>query len=183
LARPALAAAEEQDRAQRLRHLVDAHLELLGRVLRNLGISAADVEDQVQHVLMVAAMKLDSIEPGRERAFLIQTAIRSAARFRRDKARHGEVFDGEPDERPGEHMTPERLVDERAARRTLDRVLGAMDFDLRSVLVLYELEEMTLADIAALLGIPQGTVASRLRRARADFRERARRACGERRTP
>jgi RNA polymerase sigma-70 factor (ECF subfamily) len=47
-----------------------------------------------------------------------------------------------------------------------------MDVDLRAVLALYEFEEMTTAEIAAILDIPGGTVASRLRRARADFRER-----------
>jgi RNA polymerase sigma-70 factor (ECF subfamily) len=49
-----------------------------------------------------------------------------------------------------------------------------MDTDLRTVFVLYEFEEMSMAEIASALRIPQGTVASRLRRARADVRERVR---------
>ena len=50
-----------------------------------------------------------------------------------------------------------------------------MDLDLRSVFILYEVEEMTMAEIAAVLQIPPGTVASRLRRAREDFLSRVRR--------
>ena len=57
-------------------------------------------------------------------------------------------------------------------RRTLDQILSRMDTELRIVFTLYEFEEMTTAEIGAVLEIPRGTVASRLRRARADFRER-----------
>jgi len=44
-----------------------------------------------------------------------------------------------------------------------------MDLDLRTVFVLYELEEMTMAEIATTLELPPGTVASRLRRGREAF--------------
>ena len=47
-----------------------------------------------------------------------------------------------------------------------------MDESLRVVFVLYEFEEMNMSEIADVLEIPRGTVASRLRRARAEFRER-----------
>jgi RNA polymerase sigma-70 factor, ECF subfamily len=60
----------------------------------------------------------------------------------------------------------------------LDRVLDQMETDLRTVFVLYEFEELNMAEIASALGIPQGTVASRLRRARADFRQRVSRLEG-----
>jgi RNA polymerase sigma-70 factor (ECF subfamily) len=49
-----------------------------------------------------------------------------------------------------------------------------MSSDLRIVFVLYEFEEMHMTEIAGVLGIPRGTVASRLRRARLDFRARVR---------
>ena len=50
-------------------------------------------------------------------------------------------------------------------------MLAALDLELRAVLVLHELEEMTMADIATTLDLAPGTVASRLRRARAAFSE------------
>lgn len=49
-------------------------------------------------------------------------------------------------------------------------MLDALGEDLREVFVLYELEELTMVEIAATLAIPSGTVASRLRRARERFR-------------
>jgi RNA polymerase sigma-70 factor (ECF subfamily) len=56
----------------------------------------------------------------------------------------------------------------------LDGVLEQMDDDLRTVFVLYEFEDLSMAEIAEVIAIPRGTVASRLRRAREDFRERVR---------
>ena len=51
-------------------------------------------------------------------------------------------------------------------------VNNAVDPELAEIFVLFELEDLTSPEIAALLEIPLGTVASRLRRARAEFRER-----------
>jgi RNA polymerase sigma-70 factor (ECF subfamily) len=47
-----------------------------------------------------------------------------------------------------------------------------MPMDLRAVFALFELEQVTMAEISVLLGLPAGTVASRLRRARREFRDR-----------
>jgi len=46
--------------------------------------------------------------------------------------------------------------------------------DLRTVFALYEFEEMSMTEIAGVLRIPRSTVASRLRRGRANFRQRVR---------
>jgi RNA polymerase sigma-70 factor (ECF subfamily) len=51
----------------------------------------------------------------------------------------------------------------------LQEVLDQMPLELRAVFVLYEIEELTMAEIAEAVGIPPGTAASRLRRARESF--------------
>lgn len=51
----------------------------------------------------------------------------------------------------------------------LDEVLGELPHDLRTVFVMCEVEEVTMSEVAVALGIPAGTVASRLRRAREAF--------------
>ena len=53
----------------------------------------------------------------------------------------------------------------------LDRILEGMPENLKESFILFELEDMTVPQIAELLGIPTGTVASRLRRARAHFQK------------
>jgi RNA polymerase sigma-70 factor (ECF subfamily) len=75
---------------------------------------------------------------------------------------------------PDSQPSPEDLSDQNQALRILDRALATMDIDLRAVFVLYEVEELTMSEIAVALQIPAGTVASRLRRARTDFLSRTR---------
>jgi len=159
-------------RDARLRQLVDDYVGLVARVLRNAGTAEADIDDDVQRVFIALANRLDDVRVGAEKSFLIQTAFNMAAHARRTAARRREIVTDQPPERIDAFAGPEEMAHRGQARQMLDRILGEMEPDLRAVFTLYEFEEMTTAEIAALLGIPSGTVASRLRRARTDFRGR-----------
>jgi RNA polymerase sigma-70 factor, ECF subfamily len=175
LAPPMAAAQGSNPAAQaRLAALVEQHLDLAARVVRNLGALRGEVEDLVQQAFAITAARLDDIEPGKERAFLVQTAVRLAANARRTRARSREVTTGLMPEVADARPTPDQLSDQHRALRLLDGLLDSMELDLRAVFVLYEIEELTMAEIAVALQIPAGTVASRLRRARADFLARTR---------
>lgn len=168
-------AMRDRDSDARLRLIVDRHFELASRIVRNLGIPDCDVDDLLQQAFSITADRLNDIESGKERAFLIQTAIHLAASARRARALSRETLPGElPDVSDG-RPSPEELSDHARALQVLDGILGDMDIDLRSVFVLYEVEEMTMAEIATVLQVPAGTVASRLRRAREDFLTRVHR--------
>ena len=123
----------------------------------------------------MASRRVDDIDAGRERAFLYGTAIRVASRARRTHARRREVMDGEPIELLDASPPPDEILDRARARAMLDRVLESMPTEFRAVFVLYEIDQMTMAEIAELVGAPQGTVASRLRRARELFANERRR--------
>jgi RNA polymerase sigma-70 factor (ECF subfamily) len=160
----------------RLRTLVDVHHAFIWRSLRRLGVAPGDVDDGVQKVFLTASRKLAHIVPGAEKSFLFQTALRVAADSRRTVRRRREVGgvagagdDAAGFDEPSAHPDTERMIDLRRARAQLDAILDAMPIDLRAVFVLYELDEMPSAEIAALLEVPPGTVSSRLRRARAAF--------------
>jgi RNA polymerase sigma-70 factor, ECF subfamily len=155
--------------------LVTNHVDFISRLLRHLGVGDSELEDAVQSVFVTATLKLDHIVPGKERGFLVAIAQRVAFRNRRNFGRRKEVLDEDLLERSDPAAGPDELADERRALQDLDRILDAMPLELRSVFVLRELEELEGVEIAELLGIPLGTVASRLRRAREDFRERVRR--------
>jgi RNA polymerase sigma-70 factor (ECF subfamily) len=163
---------ERTKRELRLRQLVNDHVRLVARVLRNAGTAEADIDDDVQRVFIALSNRLDDVRVGAEKAFLVQTALNMAAHARRTAARRRETLTEHPPEVGDGAAGPHELVERRQARRTLDQILGEMDLDLRSVFVLFEIEEMTTAEIAAILEIPSGTVASRLRRARVEFHER-----------
>ena len=161
-----------QSRDARLRALVEAHIDATARVLRRLGVRSGDVDDAVQQVFLTLARRLDDVEQNAERAFLYRTALNVAAHARRTIARRREVDEPSGEGPVSTAASAEELVDRRRAAELLERVIDAMEDDVREVFVLFEVEELSMAEIAELLAIPPGTVASRLRRGRADFQER-----------
>ena len=155
--------------AARIRYLVDAHFDFVWRSLRRMGLSGADSDDAAQEVFTVAARRLCDIRPGRERAFLFGTALRVASQQRRRSPARRERLDDRAEAYVDPQPSPEQLLEKRRARQQLDELLDELPLEQRAVFVLYELEQLTAPEIAALLELPLGTVASRLRRARAGF--------------
>ncbi len=158
-------------RTRRFRAMMDAHVDRVYRTLRSLGVPVLAVDDAVQHVFLVAFQKLATIEEGRERAFLVGVATGVAANVRRRLTRSPETPYGEStpfgcDDSP----SPEEVAIRSERRAALERILRSMPVELREVFVLFELEGLTAQETADALELPPGTVASRLRRARALFR-------------
>jgi RNA polymerase sigma-70 factor (ECF subfamily) len=162
-------AAQGRTAGDRLHTLLADQHAFGWRSWRRLGVPDGDVDDASQQVFLVAYRRLAEIAPASERSFLFQTALRVAADWRRAHKRRSEQPGVDLVDVPDDAASPEELMDQRRARVLLDRVLAAMPLDLRAVFVLFELEEMTMMEIATLTNIPPGTVASRLRRARRVF--------------
>ncbi len=158
----------ERAREHRLRAMVDEHFPFVWRSLRAFGVFEADVDDAAQSVFWIASQKLDAIAYGKERSFLYSTARGVAANVRRSQKRRREDF--EKHDTVDFDENPERRTEQSQARRQLDEVLSEMSEDLRTTFVLFELEELTMVEIAEMFDIPVGTAASRLRRAREEFR-------------
>src|SRR5690606_28994610 len=81
----------------------------------------------------------------------------------------------EAGETPSDHPSVEDLLDQRRARQLLDRALDVLPEKLRAPFVLFAIEGMTRLEVAELLGLAPGTVASRVRQARALFESAVRR--------
>jgi RNA polymerase sigma-70 factor (ECF subfamily) len=156
----------------RLRKLVHMHFDQVWRTLRRFGVSAAEADDGAQRVFWVASQKLDAIEAGKERAFLLGTAYRVASDIRRS-VRHRDEAPLDDLELADPGPGPEEQADRHRARALLDRVLERMPLEVRSVFVLFELEELTIPQIALMLELPIGTATSRLRKGREIFRDAA----------
>jgi RNA polymerase sigma-70 factor, ECF subfamily len=160
---------------QRLRNLVERYHGAIWNFVRRLGVAEADVDDAVQRAFLVLSDRLSSIVPDSERSFLFGIALRVAADARRAARRRREDAVDVLDDRPIDLPAPDELADQKRARALVDRVLEQMPLDLRAVLILFEVEELSTAEIADLLELPMGTVGSRLRRAREDFQARVKR--------
>jgi len=157
----------EVDR-RRLERIFSEHHATVWRALRRRGLTPDAAEDATQETFLLAAERLNDIQPGSERAFLIGTALRVAHTLGRKTVRW------QLDEDMDQRLSGSRDAgDRRADRQLCDLVLSKVDADLVEVFVLYEIEGLTSPEIAQLLEIPLGSVASRLRRAREQFRAAA----------
>ena len=150
--------------------LVSDHLPFIWRSLRRFGVPPAEVDDAAQRVFLIASERLASIKLGSERSFLTAVALRVAAHTRRAQQRRDAAHQRFVEYQSISHA-PEGFVRQTEARELLDRILNKMPDDLRSVFVLFELEELTIDEVAELLSLPRGTVATRLRRARMVFHD------------
>lgn len=168
---------------QSLPDMFEQHFDFVWRSVRRFGVPEASADDAAQEVFVVAMRKHDRIEPGREKAFLFGTAMRVASDLRRAAGRRRDSVAAADD--VGERAVsaadaPDAMVDQKRDRELLERCIEGLSDELRAVFVLFELEGMTAAAVAEMLAIPPGTVASRLRRAREDFRQRVRAIAGAR---
>ncbi len=161
----------------RVRRVVREQYAPVWRLLRRMGLPADLAEDGAQQVFVVFARRLQEIVPAAERSFLFATAIRVAADLRKQASRGSrgrEVADeAELSAAEAPLASLDTALDERRARRLLDDLLAGLPDELREVLVMCDIEELTMASVAEVLKLPAGTVASRLRRARQVFGERA----------
>src|SRR5262245_18016014 len=103
--------AAATDDGGRLRALLAAHFDFVGRVVRNLGVPDAEIDDVLQQVFCTAARRLDDIRPDSERAFLVQTALNWAANARRARAGRREVGVAQLPEVADDAPSPEDITD------------------------------------------------------------------------
>lgn len=150
----------------RLRAAVKNHLSLVWRVLRRTGLGPADAEDASQDVFWVLAQRFDDVPERAQRSFLVSTALRVASDRKQSKW-HRAVSTGlDVDLRLSDAPLPDEALDLRRASALLDEALATLEEVERAVFILAELEQMTRSEVAEALGLPEGTVASRLKRAR-----------------
>ena len=174
-------AGSEVNAAERFAALVSQNLDFVWRTVRRLGVPASEADDASQQIFVIAHQKLAEIRMGSERAFLIAVATRVASRMRRTIQRR-EMAQQQLADTPDLHSPfPAQGVSRVEARDLLDRVLDTMPPEIRLVFVLFELEDLSVDNIAETLELPRGTVATRLRRARMLFAEASERIQEQRR--
>ena len=141
------------------------HLSALFRVAMWLVRDRAEAEDLVQDTFMQALQSFHRFEKGTNcRAWLIRVMFHLNSNRRRAKARLQLVND--VDERIAQTIafdppTPQGLTEEEVLR-----ALRSLPRQFEEVVVLSDIEDMTYKEIAKTLGVPIGTVMSRLHRAR-----------------
>jgi RNA polymerase sigma-70 factor (ECF subfamily) len=162
--------------------LVDRHSPELFRVALSLSRNRADAEDLLQETLIAAFRGLKRFEARSSlKTWLLRILTRKAATawHRSRHVRQTLSIHAPDDQRVPEPTAAAALAaggtsTARSVEQRIDvmEILGRMPEPYREVLVLREIRQLSYEEIAQVLGVPRGTVESRLFRARADFRRR-----------
>ncbi len=148
------------------REIFDANAPYIWRTLRRLGVREADANDMCQEVFVVVHRRLGEFDGTSSiRTWIYGITTRVASQYRRRAERHPEeLSDAVPEAAvaPGQ----ESRADERMLLERLELALERLDEHKRAVFVLYELEELTMSEVAQALGCPLQTAYSRLHAAR-----------------
>lgn len=153
--------------------IYDEHFRFVWRSLRRLGVSESDVADAVQDVFLVVHRRLGEFE-GRSKVSTWLYGI--AFRVARDRRRLAHVRRQVDDEAAIEESADDRVdvaaeAERKQGMERLEALLDELPIEQRAVFTLFELEAMSGDAIAEALDIPLGTVYSRLRIARDQFRK------------
>lgn len=140
-------------------------------LVRRLGVRDAEVEDVAQEVFIVVHRQLPHFE-GRSsiKTWLCGVTLRTVANHRRKVMRRRETA-MEGSRELHADADQDALLERRDDASALQRALDRLSPKLREVFVLYEIEELPMADVARSLGCPRFTAYTRLHAARAALRQ------------
>jgi RNA polymerase sigma-70 factor (ECF subfamily) len=150
-----------------------ANADFVWRSLQRLGIRDADLDDVLQEVFVVVHQRLQTFDgSAKMTTWLFGICLRVASAYRRRGFRRNETSVAEPPEPTDREIaSPEQDLAAAESRRRLDTLLDELDLERRAVFVMFEVDEMPCEEIAQMLGVPVGTVYSRLHAARKSFQK------------
>ncbi|HTU58553.1 MAG TPA: RNA polymerase sigma factor, partial [Polyangiales bacterium] len=153
---------------QEITRLFELHADFVQRSLSRFGVPDADVEDALQEVFVVVANRLESyVERGAMRAWLFVIARQVALHaLRANKRRARQTLELSVVPEPED---PHASFERRQAIALVDVFLAQLDERIAQVFFLAEIEQLSVPEIAAALGVKLNTVYSRLRLSRAHF--------------
>lgn len=166
-----MAESAETASAEAFRLHVEPELPVLLRVAVTLTGSRADAEDLVQETLIRAFRAIDRFDGRHPRAWLL-TILRNTNMNMHRRQRPGLIddWDAVGDPRPAfgaeQAISAEQSVLDEILDEDLEAAVASLDQRFRTVLLLIDVDRLTYAEAAEALGVPVGTVMSRLSRAR-----------------
>jgi RNA polymerase sigma-70 factor (ECF subfamily) len=151
-----------------IRTIYEEHARFVWLSLQRLGVRHADLDDLAHDVFVVAHRRLDSFDgSSRMTTWLFGICVRVAANYRRRRQNSHEVPAGvSGKDNPATAVPVDELLVLRERRLLAETVLGQLVLEQRAVFVMYEIEALPCTEIADLIGVPIGTVYSRLHAAR-----------------
>lgn len=159
----------------RLTTLYEAHHQLVWRVLRRSGLDRTRSDDGLQQVFLVLLRRMAELTDEQVRSFVCGCAVMVARKIRQKQ--QPRELSAVPSTLEGP-ASPHQHAEHGQRIALLDSLLVRLEEELRDVFVLQLVEGLSKRETALALGIPEGTVATRLRRARAEFDRLVRQTTG-----
>lgn len=159
---------DEQRRISQLTDMVEQHYALLYRYGYRLSGSASDAEDLTQQTFLTAHSKLDQLrDPLHAKGWLCAILRNHYLKsVRNNGAKTFITLETLPE--PSEPVPPDALVDP----QELQAAINDMPEEFRTPIILFYFEEFSYQEIAEQMGVPIGTIMSRLARGKAHLRGR-----------
>jgi len=164
----------DSPKEKRFQALVMPHLNSAFNLACWLTRNRPDAEDVVQEAYLRAFKFFDSFHGDDGRAWLLTIVRNTFYSWHQQNRIQNTLFDEQCHSPDGEHVVatqyvennPENLLMQKDSQQQLLKALQALPLEFREVMVLRELEDLSYKQIAAIVGIPIGTVMSRLGRGR-----------------
>lgn len=161
--------APATDRPPSFDAIYERYFDFVWASTNRFGIEPHEMEDVVQDVFIVIHAKLHTLQnPDALRSWIYGIVRRTASNHRRSKGTHANALaSNRESESPA--PTPLEQAELSAQRQLLASLLDELDEPKREIFVLVEIHELSVPEVAELLGIPLNTAYSRLRHARQAF--------------
>ncbi len=158
----------EQDKATHFEQAVLQHMAAAYNLARWMTHSDQDAEDVVQDAYLRAFRFFDGFHGGDSRVWLLSIVRNTCYTWLHQKQAHEPMapFDEDLHSSSCSDLDPELLLLQSVDTTTLKEALAELPVEFREVMILRELEDLSYKEIAAIAGIPLGTVMSRLARGR-----------------
>ena len=166
----------ERRRRSRFESVVLPHLDAAYALARWLTRNDADAADVVQEAMLRAYRYFDSYREGDAKSWILRIVRRTCYSWlERNRSTDFVPLEAEAElgaevAAPATASNTEALLQSRSDLQRLDALIEALPTPLREVIVLRELNELGYREIAEVVGVPVGTVMSRLHRARSALR-------------
>jgi RNA polymerase sigma-70 factor, ECF subfamily len=160
-------------RDERFEELVARQARFMFQVAFGLLRNRQDAEDAVQEAFLKLYRTDGWLRMESEKGFLARTVWRVALdHLPRAAEQMQDVSEMQLSATGGAGVSPEQIAVNEDERLVLRRLIDGLPEELRQPLVLSSIEEMTSREVAEVMGIPEGTVRTRVMRARAELRRR-----------
>ncbi|HET7502201.1 MAG TPA: sigma-70 family RNA polymerase sigma factor [Kofleriaceae bacterium] len=176
-----------RDRDERaFRELIDGHRDRVFNITFRMLGNRTEAEDVAQEVFITVFKTIDSFrEESKFSTWLYRVTVNHCKNRIKYLARRHDRDRDELDETsheangaagaPVRHVAPDRALEGAQLEVLLQEAIASLDDDQRVVVVLRDVEDLSIEEICEITGLPDGTVKSRLHRARAVLRKKLQR--------